>query len=197
MVLRTRRSARTVAVCLVLSCMPLVTAASSPDNAEPPIDGYFKAHDFTHHDESEALTSAGRSVIASGTQYHVNAQQGILEDIANVHGLIEERYDDNTLMDITMVWHDEKYVGVRTVGGAASPHGCTAEQLTELAEIAWDNAPLHLECQAFDETPTIVVVSSVHKTGAEEDASLEQDRIGKVELPSWGKVKARFLTARL
>lgn len=178
-------------------CAPLVTAATPADDSRPPIDAYFTAHDFLHHDETEALTSAGRSVIASGTQYHVNAQQGILEDIANVHGLIEEHYDDSTLMDVTMIWRDEKYLAIRTVGGPASPHGCTTEQLTELAEIAWENAPLYLECQTIEQTPTIVVTSNAQRTGAENDTSLEQARIDKVELPSWGTVKARVLAARL
>ncbi|WP_159421594.1 hypothetical protein [Pseudoclavibacter albus] len=170
-----------------------MTAATPADDFRPPIDAYFTAHDFLHHDETEALTSAGRSVIASGTQYHVNAQQGILEDIANVHGLIEEHYDDSTLMDVTMIWRDDKYLAIRTVGGTDSSHGCTTEQLTELAEIAWE----YLECQTIEQTPTIVVASNAQKTGAENDTSLEQARIDKVELPSWGTVKARVLTARL
>ena len=93
-----------LAACTVFVCAPLVTAATPADDSRPPIDAYFTAHDFLHHDETEALTSTGRSVIASGTQYHLNVQQGILEDIANVHGLIEEHYDDSTLMDVTMIW---------------------------------------------------------------------------------------------
>lgn len=177
--------------------MPLAAAAGPANGAQLPSDGYFKAHDFLHHDESEPMTSAGRSVIASGTQYHVNAQQGIREDVTNVHGLLEEHYDNNVLMDVTILWHDENYFRVRTVGGPASLQGCTAEQLTEVTETAWDNAPLYLECQTIEQAPTINVASSIHETGAEENESLEQARIEKVEIPSWGKVEARFLTMRL
>lgn len=65
------------------------------------------------------------------------------------------------------------------------------------SEIAWDNAPLYLECQTIEQAPTINVASSIHETGAEENESLEQARIEKVEIPSWGKVEARFLTMRL
>lgn len=192
--LKSRAIIVAVPALVVTGITPLVTAATPSEDPEHPIESYFKAHDFNQHEESESNTRHGRSLIASGIQYHVNSEQALLEDLAAVRALIDDpHYDKDMLVDVTIAWSDAKSISVRTVGGKTAPHGCTVEQLTELTQIALQNAPLSVECHTTSEAPTIVVGSSLRMTDSQDTRALEQSRINAIQIPSWGTVKLRVV----